>query len=188
MKLVKLAGRFKATMEFDQVAVPLRKAILNQTRLDLIRREKTLNVDTMPAASGVVVKTGLKAVILDLIAEQITVKGISPRFPLGALSDLAAMRKLRASGSGEYLTDPFADKRPVGPFGLSALMVPGYTPAPSGSVASCWPVLRARIRRHAPGVGTSGDDFDRNQTTSVFEERVLPAIAQRGLLTKITPT
>lgn len=37
-------------------------------------------------------------------------------------------------------------------------------------------------------VGTSGDDFDRNKTTTVIEERVLPVIEQPGLLTKITLT
>ena len=192
VSLVKLAGRFKTTLEFDQDAAPLRKAILNQARLDLIRRENTLVVDTMAAASGVAVKTGAKADILDLIAdaiaEQIAVNGIAPEFLLGAPTDLAAMRKLKSSGSGEYLTDPFAEKGPVGPFGLSALMVPGYTPG------TIWIGSRSagRFYEHESGVmlrvGTSGDDFDRNITTTVFEERVLPAIEQPGLLTKITLT
>lgn len=190
--LVKLAGRYKLTTEFMADAGPMVNELRRQALLALVRRENDLVLATLEQTSGVLVKTGTKANLLDIVAEAVgeqqSLNSVSPEVMVAHPADVAAMRKLRTGGAtGDYLLDPFSASASA-PFGMSLFISATLKP---GTV---WLTRReaAVWHRHASGVmvqvGTSGDDFDTNKVTTIVEERVLLAPTQPHLITKVSLT
>lgn len=191
LSLTKLAGWFRTTTEFNQDAPQIVAAILNQARADLTAKENQLVLTAMSNAEGVNVATGSAGAMIDVMADAlgtyVGLNGVSPDYLVCAPQDLAAMRKIRAAGSGEYLVDPFG-AAPSGPFGLGVKVVPGMTPGT---------MFMARQQagvffRHEAGIqlvsGYQGDDIIFNKVTTVLEERVGAAITMPQYVTKITLT
>lgn len=186
--MVKLAGRFVHTTEMDDDAPFILSEIFRQALLTLVRRENQLVLDTMDAATGVATAEGPAAKALDAIAGAIgfqeSVNGLTPDALVINPVDLAALRTVKSSGSGEYTLDPLGSG-PAAIFGVPVL------PTPALEAGTVW-LLRKEAglfyqRKQVAIVSApAGDDMNYNRVTTVVEERVLPVITQPGLLTKIT--
>lgn len=190
-QMVKLAGRFVHTTEFDEDAEWLAVEILNQAVLALIARENKLVVDTMAGASGVVTATGAKADALEVIASAIggqeSLNGVTPSAIVLHPTDYAAIRMAKSTGSGEYVVGDPLSAAPPGLLGIPVKSTPAVA---AGTVWLTRPEAGVFYQRKACTITSmpSNDDFDHNRVTTIIEERVLPAITQPSLLTRITLT
>lgn len=188
--LVKLAGYFRTSMEMDQDAPEIVRAILRQALLDLAGKENQLVLDAFAGAEGVAVATATQATLLDTLADVVGTafarNGVGPEFLIASPADLANMRKLRDQ-SGRWLIDPFSDTA-AGPMGLKVFPVPGM------AAGTMWVGSRAAgtFFQHRAGVqvinGYAGNDLLENASSTVVEERVAAAVVQPAYLTKVTVT
>lgn len=188
--VVKLAGKFKITMELDRDVPDVVNELLAQAGRALITRENTLVLSTMAGASGIATATGLKSAALETIATAIggqeALNGVTPAAIVMNPADLAMIRVQKSSGSGEFVLDPLS-AAPANIFGIPVLSTPSLT---SGTVWLASGAAGKFYERDKPEIvtGASGDDLDYNKLTVIIEERVLPVIYQPSMLTKITLT
>ncbi len=189
--LVKLAARFGLTTEAVDDAPFIVDQVLREALFAMLRRENKLIADTMAAASGVLLATGTKAAALDVLATAIgnqeALNGLSPDVAILNPADLAAIRSLKASGSGAYLaTDPFTD-------GVQTIWGAKVLPTPAVTAGTIWLARKEALTTFYRGpvqitTGHNADDLAFNRVTTVVEERLVPVAVQPGLLTKVTLT
>lgn len=186
----KLAVTFKFSDELAEDAQFLIEYILREATRAVLRRENRLILDAFNTAPGILTSTSTQALVLDTLAGAIgaaeATNGISPNRIVAHPVDLAHLRLIKSSGSGEYVSDPLS----AGPTTIHGVPV---TSTPAATPGAMWLL--------APGVGTlytrgllrieSGfvaDDWQRNLVSTRVEERILPAIVRPSLATKITLT
>lgn len=188
--MVKLAGRFVTTTEFVEDAATVAAEFMRQALFQMVRAENKLVLDTMQAASGVIAATGDAAKPLDAIAtalaDQESLHGVTPEVLVMNPADLAAVRIVRSTGSGEFVLNPLVSGAAAPAiFGVPVLSTPALA---KGTIWAASKDAGTFYERSALTVTSmpSNDDFDHNRVTTVIEERVLPAITQPSKLTKIT--
>ena len=188
--VVKIAGKFRITMELDRDVPSVVEELLAQAGRALITRENMLTLTTMAGTSGIATATGLKTAALETIATAVggqeALNGVTPAVIVMNPADLAMIRVQKSSGSGEFVLDPLS-AAPANIFGIPVLSTPSLA---SGTVWLASGAAGKFYERDAPQIttGLSGDDMDYNKLTVVIEERVLPVIYQPSMLTKITLT
>lgn len=189
--LKKLAVRFSYSDELAEDAGFLVSFIQAEAMRAVLLRENALVVDALDAATGVLTSDGSAAEAVDVIAGAIgaaqATNGLTPARLVVNPLDLAAIRTLKAAGSGEYAIDPLSAAT------TSVHGVP-ITATPAVPAKRMYLVTEGvgTFYAHRSGLrvetGLSGDDFDHNRISTRVEERVLPVVVQPTLLTRITLT
>lgn len=189
--LKKIAVRFQFSDELAEDAGFLVSFIQAEAMRAVLLRENALVVDALDAATGVLTSDGSAADAVDVIAGAIGAaqasNGLTPARLVVNPLDLAAIRTLKAAGSGEYAIDPLSAAT------TSVHGVP-ITATPAVPAKRMYLVTEGvgTFYAHRSGLrvetGLSGDDFDHNRISTRVEERVLPVVVQPTLLTRITLT
>lgn len=186
--LKKIAVRFTFTDELAEDANFLVNHILREATRAVLRRENELILDTLASTAGALTSTGNKADAIDVIAGAIgaaqATNGITPTVLVANPIDVAEIRTQKATGSGDYRVDPLTPA-PTAIHGVPLQAVPTLTP---GSMYLISPGVGVFYTRSGLRVETGyvAGDWEHNRVTTRVEERVLPAIIQPTLLTKIT--
>lgn len=189
--LDKIAVRFTYTDELAEDANFLVAYINREATRSVLLRENQLITDALAAATGALTSTGLKADVIDVIATAIgqaeATNGITPTRIIANPLDVAAIRTLKSSGSGEYAIDPLG----AAPSGVHGVPLVPTAAIPAGTIYLTSPGVGA-FYAHSSGLrvesGFSTGDWEHNRVTTRVEERVLPAIVRPTLLTKVTLT
>lgn len=189
--LQKLAVRFTVTDELAQDAGFLVQYVTAEASRAVLARENQTIVAALEAVTGALTSTGTKANAVDVIAGAIGAaeasNGLTPSGLILNPVDLAGIRTLKATGSGQYAVDPLTTA-PATLHGVPLISTPAVGAGKAYLLTSGVGVFYAHNSGLRIEAGTTGDDFVRNQFTTRVEERVLPAIVQPSLLTKITLT
>lgn len=193
--LQKLASSYPVTLEFQQDAPMLLAEVGRQALLDMVRAENGVILGAMDAAAAAggsaVAKLSGKlgdwfALASEAIGNHLSLTGENPEWIFANPSDIAKVRNLRDAEGRAYL-DPFA-KDAVAPYGLELVQSAAI---PAGTT---WIGTRNAVNfhYHTSGLmtraGTVGDQFLRNITTFLVEERVAASVPQPFALTQITLT
>ncbi|AZZ39933.1 phage major capsid protein [Acidipropionibacterium jensenii] len=195
LRLQKLANSYPVTLEFEQDAPQLLVEVARQAQLDMIRAENGLILGAMETAasgekSSVKELSGAASTVFEMVGEAIAEfnsnNGTNPDWLLANPADIAAVRALK-DGNGGYYLDPFSADA-TAPYGLE-LVQSSAVPA-----HQMWVGVQSAITfySHVSGLivkaGTVGDQFVRNVTTFLMEERVGAFVNQPLNLTRITLT
>lgn len=189
--LDKIAVRFTYTDELAEDANFLIAYINQESMRAVLLRENQLITDTLAGITGALASTGLKANVIDLLAAAIgeaeATNGITPTRIIANPRDVADIRTLKSSGSGEYAIDPLGSA----PAGVHGVPLVPTAAIPAGTIYLTSPGIGA-FYAHKSGLrvesGFSTGDWEYNRVTTRVEERVLPAVVRPSLLTKITLT
>ena len=189
--LDKIAVRFTYTDELAEDANFLVAYINREATRSVLLRENQLIADALEAVAGSMTGTGAKGDVIDVIAAAIgaaeATNGITPTRIIANPIDVADIRTLKASGSGEYAIDPLSSA----PAGVHGVPLVPTAAIPAGTIYLTSPGLGA-FYAHTSGLrveaGYATGDWEHNRVTTRVEERVLPAIVRPSLLTKITLT
>ncbi|MGV0110534.1 phage major capsid protein [Arthrobacter sp. CP30] len=191
LSLDKIAVRFTYTDELSQDATFLISYILKEATRSVLLEENRLVLAKLSAAAGALTSTGAKAQAIDTIAGAIGAaeasNGLSPTRIIANPLDIAAIRTLKSTGSGEYTMDPLSGT-PSSVHGVPLTSTPAI---PAGTMYLTTPGLGV-FYSHTSGLrvesGFATGDWEHNRVSTRVEERVHPAIIQPTYLTKITLT
>lgn len=189
--LDKIAVRFTYTDELAEDANFLVAYIGREATRAVLLRENQLITDALNGVVGSLTSKGAKANVIDILAASIgaaeATNGITPTRIIANPIDVAEIRTLKASGSGQYAIDPLSSA-PAGVHGVPLVPTPAV---PAGTMYLTSPGLGV-FYAHTSGLrvesGFASGDFEHNRATTRVEERVHPAIVRPSLLTKITLT
>lgn len=189
--VLKIAGRFTMTNESRDDVEGLVDSLQQQAVLALARAENQLILERFAAAPGSLTATGTRATAADTLAEAIgeqeATNGLTPSAIIANPRNVAALRSLKSTGSGEYvLGNPLQS-------GLSSVWGVPLVSTPAMAADEMWIVHRQAMMIYEREelviiTGFDGDDWSRNKVTTIVEERLLPAVIQPSLLTKVTLT
>lgn len=190
-ELSKIAVRFTYTDELAQDANFLISHIGREAMRSVMRRENTLILATLDAETNALTATGAEGDVIDVLAEAIgaaeATNGLTPARILANPADVAAIRTLKASGSGQYAIDPLTSA-PTAVHGVQLVPVPAVE---AGTLYLTTPGLGV-FYAHRSGLrvesGFAAGDWEHNRASARVEERVLPTIHQPSLLTRVTLT
>lgn len=189
--LIKLAVTFTFSDELGDDAGWLVDHIIRQAVRAVLARENALILDTLDGTTGVLTSTGNRSDVLDVLAGAIgaaeATNGITPGRIIAHPTDVAHVRTLKASGSGEYALDPLSTT-PTGIHGVPITATPAVTPGTMWLTTSGFGAFYTRNNQLRIETGYAGDDWTHNRATTRVEERVLPAIVRPELLTHVTLT
>lgn len=186
--LVKLATTTEISDELSEDAEQMVGAIALELQGAVAVAENAHIVGALGSASGILTNTATAATLIDVLADEVatatSINGVLPSAVILHPSQLANLRKARATPGGEFFFDPLS-AAPASIHGVPLV------PTPSTAAGSMWVVASraATMYRRGPvsvELGTNADGFIRNVRLMRVEERVVLAVQRPSMVSKVT--
>lgn len=186
--LKKIATTSQVSDELSEDAPAMLAAIAAELQAAVAVSENTHVVSQLLGASGILVNTATAATLIDVLADEVAnqtaINGVVPSAVILHPTQLATLRKSRASTSGVFNFDPLS-AAPASVHGVPLV------PTPSTAAATVLVVAgrAATFYRRGPvtvELGTNATDWVMNTRTMRVEERVVLAVQRPSMVSKVT--